>query len=275
MRQEEFDSALERRELVRQIKALSSRDLQLWTIAALLMLVLAVGFVTLVIPNAWPTAEMRVNKHYLPQLTLGLLALVLLFNFYVVQQKREMSHTRQELIRRITLSNELNQQAFVDKLTQVFSRKFLEQCLPAEVRRANVEGSPLTFVMIWIRDFQRLRITYGDDMAQEGVVHASQILRGNFRGSDTLVRYAESSFLVLMPDTPEHLAKPALDRLRNKVEHWNLASHGPYDLQLTWVVTPFHCGDDAWKRIEEMANASVPISMTGGPRNTPALTTNN
>ena len=43
--------ALRSAEIQRQLKALGSRDLQLWSIGALIIIVLAVGFGAVVVPN--------------------------------------------------------------------------------------------------------------------------------------------------------------------------------------------------------------------------------
>ena len=71
-------------EIQEQIQQLSGRDLQLWSIGILLILVLTSGLLALVIPNlVWAQRIVHIEHFYLPQLFFGLISLVLLFNIYL------------------------------------------------------------------------------------------------------------------------------------------------------------------------------------------------
>ena len=59
-------------EIQRQIHQLSGRDLQLWSIGILVILVLTGGLLALVLPNVmWAQRVIRVEHAYLPQLFFG------------------------------------------------------------------------------------------------------------------------------------------------------------------------------------------------------------
>ena len=78
-----------RGEIQQQIQQLSGRDLQLWSIGILVILVLTSGLLALVLPNmVWTQRIMHVEHSYLPQLFFGLISLILLFNIYLLAQKR-------------------------------------------------------------------------------------------------------------------------------------------------------------------------------------------
>ena len=78
--QEQQPSMLARaEEIQRQIHLLSSRDLQLWSIASLIVLVLTGGFVALVVPSLnGGERVLRMGQAYLPQLFFGLICLIVL-----------------------------------------------------------------------------------------------------------------------------------------------------------------------------------------------------
>ena len=58
-------------EIQQQIQQISGRDLQLWSIGILLILVLTGGLLTFVFPSVvWTQRVMRVHESYLPQLFL-------------------------------------------------------------------------------------------------------------------------------------------------------------------------------------------------------------
>src|SRR5437588_10362061 len=99
MRDEAKKQLDEQMRLRRQVQALEERDFQLWSIVVLVALVMAAGIAGLVVPSVmWHIYLLRFNGHYLPQLSFGLIALVVLFNIYVIKQRLELRHTREELV---------------------------------------------------------------------------------------------------------------------------------------------------------------------------------
>ena len=63
-------------EIQQQIQQLSGRDLQLWSIGILVILVLTSGLLALLVPNlVWAQRMIHVEHSYLPQLFFGLISL--------------------------------------------------------------------------------------------------------------------------------------------------------------------------------------------------------
>src|SRR5690348_13465032 len=66
-------------EIYRDLEALSSRDWQLWSICALVIVIIAIGLAAFVVPNlVW--INIRTDSRYVPQLFFGLITLIILFN---------------------------------------------------------------------------------------------------------------------------------------------------------------------------------------------------
>src|SRR5437868_11939153 len=105
-------------EIQKQLQSLASRDLQLWSIGLLVMLVLSAGFLALVYPNMTWRPEINIDGRLIPQFFFGLIALVILFNVYVVGQKRNMNATRRELIRELIFNERMESLSLVDPTTQ-------------------------------------------------------------------------------------------------------------------------------------------------------------
>jgi hypothetical protein len=116
-------SMLERAEHIqREIQQLSGRDLQLWSIGILVMLVLAAGMLALLFPNLiWAEHSIHIQTAYLPQLFFGLISLILLFNIYLLQQKISLNHIRGQLIGELVLNERLESSSLVDPLTQLLN----------------------------------------------------------------------------------------------------------------------------------------------------------
>src|SRR5215472_10378590 len=162
VRQEEPSMLARAEEIQRQIHALSSRDMQLWSIVSLLILVLTGGFLALVAPNlVWAQRIIRVEQAYLPQLFFGLICLVLLFNVYLLSQRVALNSTRKALIGELVLNERLESLSLIDPLTQLFNRRALSELISHQLARANRNNTPLTFLIMDLNDFRELNSKLG------------------------------------------------------------------------------------------------------------------
>jgi diguanylate cyclase (GGDEF)-like protein len=239
-------SMLERAEAIqREIQQLSGRDLQLWSIGLLVMLVLAAGILALIFPNViWAQHIIRVESAYLPQLFFGLISLILLFNIYMIGQRLALNHTRRALISELVLNERLENLSMVDPLTQLLNRRAMNELIPREVARANRLGSPLTFMTMDLSDFREINSKFGSSAGNSLLMEFGTLLKRTFRGGDIIFRHGGDEFLVVMPDTGEEEAQPPFQRLLREVEHWNLKSQQPYELSFTWGMAPYAAGSD-------------------------------
>jgi diguanylate cyclase (GGDEF)-like protein len=221
-------------EVQRQIQALSGRDLQLWSISFLVVVVLGAGFAALVAPNlVWHVGVFQAEGRYLPQLFFGLISLILLFNLYVASQRRELNATRKALIQELMYTERLEGVSLVDPLTQLLNRRALDQMLAKEAARANRLGSTVSVLMIHLNDFKSINARFGRQTGDKILAEGAQLLKNTFRGSDLLFRYADDEFLVLMPDTTEEQAERAVERLLIEADRWNVESNLGCELVLS------------------------------------------
>jgi diguanylate cyclase (GGDEF)-like protein len=233
-------------EIQQQIQQLSGRDLQLWSIGILVILVLTSGLLALLIPNlVWAQRVVRVEHSYLPQLFFGLISLVLLFNIYLLSQKKTLNNTRLALIRELVLNERLESLSLVDPLTQLLNRRALNELVPREVARANRVGNSLTFMAIDLNGFSELSSKFGALEGDKVLVDFAKILKTVFRGADLAFRQSGDQFLIMMPDTTEEQADFPVQRILREVDQWNLASKKDYELSFSWALAPYVTGSDA------------------------------
>ena len=233
-------------EIQQQIQQLSGRDLQLWSIGILVILVLTSGLLALLIPNlVWAQRVVRVEHSYLPQLFFGLISLVLLFNIYLLSQKKTLNNTRLALIRELVLNERLESLSLVDPLTQLLNRRALNELVPREVARANRVGNSLTFMAIHLNGFSELSSRFGALEGDKVLVDFAKILKTVFRGADLAFRQSGDQFLIMMPDTTEEQADFPVQRILREVDQWNLASKKDYELSFSWALAPYVTGSDA------------------------------
>jgi diguanylate cyclase (GGDEF)-like protein len=214
-------------ELRREIQTLEGRDLPLWGTGLLLVLVVVAGFAALILPNLeGGFRALRADGRYLPQLLFGLMALIILFNIYYLEQRRVLRHTREDLLRQLVRSEAAERLSLVDPLTEIFNRRYLEEIVAKETSRADRQGGTLTFLMIDVDDFKMVNTRYGHLVGDRVLKEVALLLKTTFRPSDVIIRYGGDEFLVLLPGTDEQQAQRAVERLRENVDHWNKANAG-------------------------------------------------
>ena len=206
-------SASSPEEIQRQLNILSSRDPQLWSIAVLLILVVASGLLAVRDP------------HLISQVFFGLVALIALLNVHLVAQRRVLLATRWQLINELSLNDTLARASYMDPLTLAINRQSMDIVVGRELTRANRLGSSLTFLLLEVRNPRAHASTHPDRHIDSPVLAAAgKLLRTTFRGLDIVVRYSEHTFLIAMPDTNQQQAEIALRRLATEIDTWNLSS---------------------------------------------------
>ena len=233
-------------EIQKQIQQLSGRDLQLWSIGILVILVLTSGLLALVLPNLmWAQRMVHVEHVYLPQLFFGLISLILLFNIYLLAQKRNLNTTRLALIRELVLNERLESLSLIDPLTQLLNRRALNELVPREVARSNRLGNSLTFMAVELNGFEGITAQFGAVEGDRVLVDFANVLKTVFRGADLAFRQGGDQFLVILPDTSEEQADAPVHRLLREVDQWNLTSKKGYELSFSYALAPYVTGSDA------------------------------
>jgi diguanylate cyclase (GGDEF)-like protein len=116
------------------------------------------------------------------------------------------------------LQDILEQQSFLDGLTGLWNRSYLDRRLDAELNVARRYGRPLSLVLGDIDHFKNLNDTYGHlfgDVVLQGIAEG---LRAYARRSDIVARYGGEEFAVLLTDTNMKAAIYVAERLRASAE---------------------------------------------------------
>ena len=124
------------------------------------------------------------------------------------------------------LQDMLEQQSFLDGLTGLWNRAYLDRRIESELNVAARYGRPLTLILADIDHFKQINDTHGHlfgDLVLEGV---SEVLREYARRSDMVARYGGEEFAVMLIDTNHQAAVHVAERLRMAVEARRFEAHG-------------------------------------------------
>lgn len=114
----------------------------------------------------------------------------------------------------LNLRETLRLQSVRDPLTGLFNRRYMEESLDRELRRATRNKSSLGVVMLDVDHFKRFNDTFGHE-AGDSVLQALAVLfRTHFRGEDIVCRYGGEEFAFILPDASLEMSRQRTEQLR-------------------------------------------------------------
>jgi diguanylate cyclase (GGDEF)-like protein len=204
--------------------------------------VFAIGFVSMVLPNVMATAALHSDSKYLPQLFFGLIVLIVLFNIYILDQKRELNRARTQVLRQLAECARAQELAIIDPLTNVFNRRYMEEVIPKEQARADRGRHELSFLIIDCDDFKAVNTRFGHFGGDQYLKDFAQLLKSTFRGSDTILRMGGDEFMVILPETSNPQAQRAVERLHWEGKWRNQATQASYQLAFSCGIATYQTG---------------------------------
>lgn len=157
--------------------------------------------------EALPTHYYFDNKHsWLPHLIffLGISATVVIMRLFISFAAKN-ERIRLESRQLMTSNQELEQISRTDALTGVANRRYFDEVLDKEWKRALRNHNPLTLIMVDIDCFKLYNDYYGHLEGDECIRMVAQTLKDMMsRPMDLVARYGGEEFAILLPDTNEN-----------------------------------------------------------------------
>ncbi len=126
------------------------------------------------------------------------------------------------LILRETLRN----QSIRDPLTGLFNRRYTEETLEREIRRAARAEESLAVIMIDVDHFKRFNDTFGHDGGDFVLKLIAEILKTRTRGGDVASRLGGEELAVILPGASLAVAEARAENLRQAVAELDAKHQG-------------------------------------------------
>ena len=115
------------------------------------------------------------------------------------------------------LEQELRELAVRDTLTGLHNRRWADQQLEQEIKRANRTKQPLAVAMLDIDYFKRVNDTHGHHIGDQVLGALADDFRRRLRVTDRPCRWGGEEFLVILPDTNRDGAVRVINDLRKVI----------------------------------------------------------
>jgi diguanylate cyclase (GGDEF)-like protein len=104
-----------------------------------------------------------------------------------------------------------------DPLTGLANRRFLQEILLRELRRAQRSNQPVSLIVADIDHFKGVNDTYGHNVGDEVLEQVAGTMLTGVRATDFVVRYGGEEFVILLPETRIVDAQQVADKLRKTI----------------------------------------------------------
>jgi diguanylate cyclase (GGDEF)-like protein len=224
------------------MRRIDRRAWWLWSYAVMITLLLLVAVASFAFPALLSNADgVGFYSFFVNQAVHGLVALVLVSNVYVIYQQLQISRIRHQVTDQVfavdkveELALEVYRMALLDPLTGLFNRRYIEQRLEDEVKRAQRHGRALSVILLDLDNFKKVNDHYGHSAGDALLKAFGDRLSRATRGSDTAARYGGDEFLVVLPECKPENVQNVLKRvegIRVEIEGYKL----PVALSAGWA----------------------------------------
>lgn len=166
---------------------------------------------------------LHVNLEVPRELFLGLVAVLVLFNTYIVSRRLELRRVREVVISTAIQNELIRLQSFADPLTEVYNRRALDDMAGKYMARAQRLGKPLSFLVVDADRFKDINTRFGHLTGDFVIAEVAALLRASVRGSDSVVRTGGDEFLLILADASLEGGRIVAARIVKSTEDWNRA----------------------------------------------------
>lgn len=112
---------------------------------------------------------------------------------------------------------ELKKKAYIDELTGLNNRRYLDDYLARFFTNSENEGVPITMIILDIDNFKKINDKFGHDIGDVVLKNLSDILKNTVRNTEIVTRWGGEEFVVLLPNADLKSGEALAERLRRKV----------------------------------------------------------
>ena len=126
----------------------------------------------------------------------------------------------------IRLREALRSQSIRDPLTGLYNRRYLEETLERETRRAVRAEHGLGVLMLDLDHFKKFNDTFGHDAGDAVLRETASFLLKSVRAEDIVCRFGGEEFLVILPVADLQTTQARAERIRTKLHELAIVHQG-------------------------------------------------
>lgn len=126
----------------------------------------------------------------------------------------------------LRLRETLRRQAIRDPLTGLFNRRYMEESLERELRRATRRKSTVGIIMLDLDHFKHFNDSFGHEVGDAILRAFGSFLGTHIRGGDIACRYGGEEFTLILPETTLAETQERAEQIREEIKQVVVNSNG-------------------------------------------------
>ena len=122
----------------------------------------------------------------------------------------------------------LRKESIRDPLTDLYNRRYMEESLQREARRAQRNHMMIGIIIIDVDHFKTFNDTYGHKAGDIVLKEIAALLQSNIRGGDIACRYGGEEFLLLLPEVTEEITRRRGHEILKQVRKLSIPYQGAF-----------------------------------------------
>jgi diguanylate cyclase (GGDEF)-like protein len=143
---------------------------------------------------------------------------MLMANMFAEQVGQSLANLR--------LREALRDQSIRDPLTGLYNRRYLEETLDREIRRAVRSEQLLGILMLDLDHFKKFNDTYGHDAGDTVLRDTAAFLTRCVRAEDIVCRFGGEEFVIILPLADIQTTQARAERIRSKLRELTILHQG-------------------------------------------------
>ncbi len=158
----------------------------------------------------------------------------------------------------LNLLEETRKSSRSDGLTGLFNRRFFDEALAGEMKRAQRYDGGFSLIFFDLDNFKKLNDTYGHQAGDLTLKQTAEIMITEKRTEDLACRYGGEELVLILPETSKINALVIAERIRQKVEELELVFEGKqFNVTLSGGVSSYPVDAKDAKSLLSAADAAL------------------
>ena len=138
-----------------------------------------------------------------------------------ITERKEIELDQADTIRSLrSKKDDLERLSYIDPLTGVGNRRYFDQMVSAEWKRAGRESWPLGIIILDVDYLKTINDNYGHQAGDECLRQVGRVLKQSLhRPGDFIARYGGDEFVILMPNTDSKGALQVAQSIQSAIIH--------------------------------------------------------
>jgi len=154
--------------------------------------------------------------------------------------------------------------ANIDKLTQLYNRRFFDTSLMEETRNAEKHKKDISLVLIDLDNFKTYNDNFGHPTGDKLLKEISALIKSNIRNNDMAFRYGGDEFAILLPGCNINIATQIADKLVKHVARHHFRATDDSDLGSITISCGVSAHPEGQKGLLDMADDCLLAAKRAG-----------